>query len=59
MSSGTFFFFLCLYKTIEIRKEGYQKCEVEIIDKGNCLVEKIIKSCRKSSKGFLEFKKNP
>ena len=27
------FFFLCKYKMIQISKEGYQKWEVEIIDK--------------------------
>ena len=26
--------FLCLYKKIQINKEVYKKCEVEIIDKG-------------------------
>ena len=101
-------FFLCMYKMIQISKEEYKKCEVEIIDKGryfwvnrkdlevesdvanwaqifdkcdsekqkyrqeltpnaeyqqcrvfvrNDLVERKIKSCRKSSKRFLEFKK--
>ena len=103
-----FIFFLCMYKMVQIRKEEYEKCEVEIIDKGryfwvnrkdlevesdvanwaqifdkcdpekqkyrqeltpnaeyqrcrvfvrNDLVERKIKSCRKSSKRFLEFKK--
>ena len=28
------FFFLCMYKMIQISKEGHKKCEVEIIDKG-------------------------
>ena len=28
------FFFLCIYKMLQISKEGYKKCEVEIIDKG-------------------------
>ena len=28
------FFFLCMYKMIQISKEEYKKCEVEIIDKG-------------------------
>ena len=97
-----------MYKMVQIRKEGYKKCEVEIIDKGryfwvnrkdlevesdvanwaqifdkcdpekqkyrqeltpnaeyqpcrvfvrNDLVERNIKSCRKSSKRSLEFKK--
>ena len=97
-----------MYKMVQISKEGYKKCEVEIIDKGRyfwvnrkdlevesdvanwaqifdkcdsekqkyrqeltpnaeyqrCrmsvrhdLVERKIKSCRKSSKRFLEFKK--
>ena len=27
-------FFLCMYKMVQISKEGYKKCEVEIIDKG-------------------------
>ena len=97
-----------MYKMVQISKEEYEKCEVEIIDKGryfqvnekdlevesdvdnwaqifdkcdpekqkyrqkltpnaeyrqfrvfvrNDLVERKIKSCRKSSKRFLEFKK--
>ena len=108
MPSKNFIFFLCMYKMGQISKEGYKKCEVEIIDKGryfwvtrkdlavesdvvnwakifdkcdpekqkyrhelqpntefqpcrrfvrNDLVERKIKSCRKSSKRFLEFKK--
>ena len=28
------FFFLCVYKMVQISKEEYKKCEVEIIDKG-------------------------
>ena len=28
------FFFLCMYKMVQISKEGYQKCEAEIIDMG-------------------------
>ena len=28
------FFFLCMYKMVQISKEGYEKREVEIIDKG-------------------------
>ena len=28
------FFFFSMYKMIQISKEGYKKCEVEIIDKG-------------------------
>ena len=28
------FFFLCIYKILQISKEKYKKCEVEIIDKG-------------------------
>ena len=98
-----------MYKMVQISKEEYEKCEVEIIDKGryfsvnrkdlelesdvanwaqifdkcnpekqkyrqeltpneqyqrcrvfvrNDLVERKIKSCRKSSKRFLEFKKS-
>ena len=27
------FFFLCIYKMLQISKEEYKKCEVEIIDK--------------------------
>ena len=108
MSLKKNFFFLCMYKMGQISKEGYKKCEVEIIDKEryfwvnrkvlevesdvanlglifdkcdlekqkyrqeltpnaeyqrcrvfvrNDLVERKIKSCRKSSKRFLEFKK--
>ena len=108
MPSKIFIFFLCMYKMVQISKEEYGKCEVEIIDKGryfwvnrndlevesdvdnwaqifdkcdpekqkyrqkltpnaeyrqfrvfvrNDLVERKIKSCRKSSKRFLEFKK--
>ena len=34
MLSKSFIFFLCMYKMAQIRKEGYKKCEVEIIDKG-------------------------
>ena len=101
MPSKKNIFFLCMYKMLQISKEEYKKCEVEIIDKGryfwvnrkvvnwaqifakcdsekqkyrhelmpntefqlcrrfvrNDLVERKIKSCRKSSKRFLEFKK--
>ena len=108
MPSKKIIFFLCMYKMVQISKKGYEKCEVEIIDKRryfwvnrkdlevesdvanwaqifdkcdpekqkyrqeltpnaeyqrcrvfvrNDLVEKKIKSCRKSSKRFLEFKK--
>ena len=54
------FFFSCVcIKQLKSGKKDIKKCEVEIIDKGNDLVEKIIKSCRKSSKGSLEFKKTP
>ena len=28
------FFFLCMYKMLQISKKEYEKCEVEIIDKG-------------------------
>ena len=107
-SKNFIYFFLCMYKMVQISKEGYKKCEVEIIDKGryfwvnrkdlevesdvanwaqifdkcdpekqkyrqeltpnaeyqrcrvfvrNDLVERKIRSCRKSSKRFLEFKK--
>ena len=109
MPSKKFIFFLCMYKMVKISKEEYEKCEVEIIDKGryfwvnrkdlevesdvanwaqtfdkcdpkkqeyrheltpntklqqyrvfvqNDLVEKEIKSCRKSSKDFQNLKKN-
>ena len=34
MPSKKNFFFLCMYKMLQISKEKYQKCEVEIIDKG-------------------------
>ena len=34
MPSKKLFFFLCMYKMIQISKERYRKCEVEIIDKG-------------------------
>ena len=34
MSSKKFFFCVCMYKVVEISKEGYKKDEVEIIDKG-------------------------
>ena len=105
MPSKKIFFLLCMYKMVQISKEGYKKCEVEIIDKGryfwvnrkdlevesdvanwaqifdkcdpqkqkhrqeltpnakyqrcsvfvrNNLLEGKIKSCRKSSKRFLE-----
>ena len=30
------FFFLYIYKMLQIRKEEYNKCEAEIIDKGRC-----------------------
>ena len=33
MQSKNLFFFLCMYKMVQISKEGYKKCEVEIIDK--------------------------
>ena len=29
-----FYFFVCMYKMVQISKEGYKKCEVEIIYKG-------------------------
>ena len=108
MPSKKIIFFLCMYKIIQISKEKYKKCEVEVIDKRryfwvnrkdlevksnvtnwaqifdkcesekqkyrqeltpnaayqgcrvfvrNDLVERKIKSCRKSSKRFLELKK--
>ena len=107
MLSKNFIFFLCMYKIVQISKEGYQKWEVEIIDMEryfsvnrkdlevesdvanwaqifdkcdpekqkyrqeltpnaeyqrcrmfvqNDLAERKIKSCRKPSKKFLEFK---
>ena len=33
MPSKKILFFLCMYKTLQISKERYEKCEVEIIDK--------------------------
>ena len=109
MTSKNFIFFLCMYKMVQISKKRYEKCEVEIIDKGryflvnrkdlevesdvtnwaqifgkcdpekrkcrhelmrntefqpsrrfvqNDLVKRKLKSCRKSSKKFLQFKKS-
>ena len=108
MSSKNFIFFVHMYKMVQISKEAYKKCKVEIIDKEryfwvnrkdlevesdvanwaqifdkynlkkqkyreeltpnaeyqrcrvfvrNDLFKRKIKSCRKSSKKFLEFKK--
>ena len=34
MPSKKNIFFLCMYKMLQISKEEYEKCEVEIIDKG-------------------------
>ena len=34
MPSKNFIFFVCMYKMLQISKEGYKKCEAEIIDKG-------------------------
>ena len=34
MSSKIFIFFLCMYKRVQISKNGYEKCKGEIIDKG-------------------------
>ena len=34
MSSKKFIFFLRMYKMVQISKKEYEKCEVEIIDKG-------------------------
>ena len=34
MPSKIFIFFVCMYKMLQISKEGYKKCEAEIIDKG-------------------------
>ena len=34
MPSKKIIFFLCMYKMVQISKKGYEKCEVEIIDKG-------------------------
>ena len=36
MPSKKMFFFLCMYKMLQINKEVYEKCELEIIDKGRC-----------------------
>ena len=33
MSSKIFIYFLCMYKMVQISKKGYEKREVEIIDK--------------------------
>ena len=33
-SKKKIFFFLCMYKMLQISKEEYEKCEVEIIDNG-------------------------
>ena len=33
MPSKKIFFFLCMYKMLQINKEEYKNCEVEIIDK--------------------------
>ena len=33
MPSKSFIFFLCMYNMGQVRKEGFKKCEVEIIDK--------------------------
>ena len=33
MPSKKILFFLCMYKMLQISKEGYEKCEFEIIDK--------------------------
>ena len=74
-----------MYKVVQINKEEYKKCEVEIIDKEKCFwvnrkslevesdvanqaqifdkcdkkttkIQTRTKSCRKSSKRFLELK---
>ena len=34
MSSKIFIFFLCMYEMAQFSEKGYEKCEVEIIDKG-------------------------
>ena len=34
MSSKKCIFFLCMYKMVQIRKKGYEKCQVETINKG-------------------------
>ena len=34
MPSKKVFFFLCMYKMLQISKKEYEKCEVEISDKG-------------------------
>ena len=34
MPSKKFIFFLCMYKMVQISKKGYEKSEVEIINKG-------------------------
>ena len=35
-SKKELFFFLYMYKMLQISKEEYEKCELEIIDKGRC-----------------------
>ena len=34
MPSKKILFFFCMYKMLQISKEEYKKCEIEIIDKG-------------------------
>ena len=34
MPSKKYIIFLCMYKMVQICKKEYQKCEVEIIEKG-------------------------
>ena len=34
MPPKNFIFFLCMYKMGQISKEGYKRCEVEVIDRG-------------------------
>ena len=34
MSPKNLIFFLCMYKMVQISKKGYEKWEVEIVDKG-------------------------
>ena len=33
------FFFVCMYTMVQISKEGYKKCEIEVIDKGRYFCE--------------------
>ena len=55
-----------MYNMVQISKKGYEKCEVMRNTEfqpsrrfvQNDLVKRKLKSCRKSSKKFLQFKKS-